>query len=224
MGDGFIVRRGGGKLNFLTALIKVTYPEGSTCTCSNGEKTFAAPDKSGQVVFNVKPGTWTIKSEDAEAGFSKEQAVTVAAEGEYHAITIYYRFYLFQTGVGSNISLTTGGGSFASIKITTDNIHFDIGGYNSAAKVPYLYADEPVDVTGYSRMVIEGESTNVDFVTFGLSTSKGGSHAVSGTTAKPFTSLAVDISSLTGNYYLVVHEKQIYVTERDLYVTNIYFE
>lgn len=225
MSKGFIAGGEGGSGGKVLSAIAVTYPEGSDCTITDGEKTIAAPDKSGQVVFNVKPGTWTVRSEDADSGSSKEQIVTVAAEGEYHAITISYRFYLFQAGVGSNISLTTGGGSFASIKISADNIHFDIGGYNGAAKVPYLYADEPVDVTDYSKMIIEGNSSGGNLsLTFGLSTSKGGTHAVSGTTANPFTSLSIDISSLTGDYYLVVHEKQIYVTERDLYVTNIYFE
>lgn len=208
----------------LFAAIGVIYPAGSTCTCTNGVETLTAKNTSGQCVFPIpEVGTWTVSCTNGDK--SKSETVEITAEGQNVSVGLSYRFYLFQTGVGSNIPLTTGGGSFASIKITTDNIHFDIGGYNSAAKIPYLYADEPVDVTNYSKLIIEGTSSGGNLgLTFGLSSSKGGSLAVSDKSTGAFTSLTIDISSLTGNYYFVHPETQIYVTERDVYITNIYFE
>lgn len=46
MGDAFITRRGGG-IKEGYALIAVTYPSGSVCTCMNGSKTLKAKDTSG---------------------------------------------------------------------------------------------------------------------------------------------------------------------------------
>ena len=47
------------------ATIKVTYPEGATCTATNGTVTLTAPDTSGECIFKivepaVKPEVWTV--------------------------------------------------------------------------------------------------------------------------------------------------------------------
>lgn len=51
-------------MGYFTATIDVTYPEGSTCTCANGETVYTAPDTSGSHTFTVhKTGNWTVSQE-----------------------------------------------------------------------------------------------------------------------------------------------------------------
>ena len=50
-------------LTYFAATIAVTYPSGSTCTCSNGTTTLTAPNTTGSYTFTVpSAGTWTVKS------------------------------------------------------------------------------------------------------------------------------------------------------------------
>jgi hypothetical protein len=84
MGDGFVVRKGGGG-GKLFAAIGVTYPEGNTCICSNGTKTLLAKAASGHSVFAIpKPTTlpenWTVTTTDGVD--SKDQSVNIAVEGQ----------------------------------------------------------------------------------------------------------------------------------------------
>lgn len=62
MSDAFIVRRGGdSSIGNAFAVISVTYPEGSVCTCANGNKVLKAKDTSGQALFLVPcAGVWVI--------------------------------------------------------------------------------------------------------------------------------------------------------------------
>ena len=60
MGEAFITRRGGG---IPYAIISVTYPAGSVCTCANGTRTLTAKDTSGKAMFVIpSAGTWTVKA------------------------------------------------------------------------------------------------------------------------------------------------------------------
>ena len=68
------------------AFIQVTYPVGSSCTCTNstGTRTYRAKDTSGSCVFNIKdPGVWTVSCTDGTDSDSKD--VTVA---NYDSISI----------------------------------------------------------------------------------------------------------------------------------------
>lgn len=66
------------------AFIQVTYPVGSSCTCTNGTRTYRAKDTSGSCVFNVKdPGNWTVSCTDGTDSDSK--TVTVA---NYDSISV----------------------------------------------------------------------------------------------------------------------------------------
>ena len=60
MGEAFITRRGGG---IPYAVIGVTYPSGSVCTCTNGTRTMTAKDTTGKALFVIPTaGTWTVKA------------------------------------------------------------------------------------------------------------------------------------------------------------------
>lgn len=66
------------------AFIQVTYPVGSSCSCTNGTRTYRAKDTSGSCVFNVKdPGNWMVSCIDGTDSDSK--TVTIA---NYDSISV----------------------------------------------------------------------------------------------------------------------------------------
>ena len=60
----------------LFAAIGVTYPAGSTLTCTNGTKTLTAKNTSGQWVFAIpEAGTWTVTA--TQGPNTKSQSVSI---------------------------------------------------------------------------------------------------------------------------------------------------
>jgi hypothetical protein len=112
MGEAFITRRGGSG-NKIFAVIGVTYPAGSICTCSNGSKTLTTKDTSGKAMFIIpSAGTWTVKA--VSGSKSKSKAVSITAEGQVETVTLTYGLYIFKNGSG----LTSG----YSIESVSNNI------------------------------------------------------------------------------------------------------
>lgn len=82
---------------FFTATINITYPAGSTCTCTDGTTTFAAPDTSGTwacVVPNA--GTWTLSCTDGTE--STSEAVTITTDGQSVSAVLSYALWLYKDG------------------------------------------------------------------------------------------------------------------------------
>lgn len=82
---------------FFAATINITYPAGSTCTCTDGTTTFAAPDTSGTwacVVPNA--GTWTLSCTDGTE--SASEAVTITTDGQSVSAVLSYALWLYKDG------------------------------------------------------------------------------------------------------------------------------
>lgn len=82
---------------FFAATINITYPAGSTCTCSDGTTTLSAPDTSGTwacVVPNA--GTWTISCTDGTENTS--EAVTITTDGQSVSVALSYFLWLYKDG------------------------------------------------------------------------------------------------------------------------------
>lgn len=74
----YVLSGGGTKL---FAAIGVKYTPGSTCTCTNGSKTFTAKNTSGEWVFAIpEEGDWTVTAGE------KSQRVSITKEGQFEAI------------------------------------------------------------------------------------------------------------------------------------------
>lgn len=74
---------------FFTATISVTYPAGSTCTCSCDGTTYTAPNTSGSYAFKVhKIGTWTIKATDGDE--SESATVTITSDGQSESVELSF--------------------------------------------------------------------------------------------------------------------------------------
>ena len=80
----------------LRAVIAVTYPEGSICTCSNGTKTLRARGTSGKALFNVTVGEWTVSCTDGSQTTSN--TVSITSNGQYESVALYYTLYLYNQG------------------------------------------------------------------------------------------------------------------------------
>lgn len=146
------VMSGGTKLY---AAIGVTYPKGSTCTCSNGKKTLKAKDTSGQWVFAVpSAGTWTVTATDGTN--TKSQSVTISNEGQNEKVRIAYSFALFAGGSGlavgySATSLPSGANTVSTSAITIAN---------SNTQREILYIKPAVDCSGFSKITVKGQQTD----------------------------------------------------------------
>ena len=90
----------------LYAVIAVTYPSGSICTC--GGK--AARYTGGNALFPVKAGTYTVECHTGDNSKSKSTSVTVAESdrGKSVSVTLSYDLVLYENGVLYNESLSGG--------------------------------------------------------------------------------------------------------------------
>lgn len=84
----------GGGTGKSVAAISVTYPAGSTCTCSNGTKTLTAKDTSGVWLFTLpEAGIWVVSCTDGVNTATKninleyKTAVSVALAYRFDIVT-----------------------------------------------------------------------------------------------------------------------------------------
>ncbi len=95
MGEAFITRRGRG---IPYAVIGVTYPSGSVCTCKSGTLTLTAKDTSGKALFVIPyAGTWTVKAVKGSQSASK--AVSITAEGQVETVELSFALQIVKGGV-----------------------------------------------------------------------------------------------------------------------------
>lgn len=97
-----IIPLGGGGSK-VVASIAVTYPAGSTCTCTLGSKVLTAKDTSGKWVFGLPSiGDWVVKAVKGSQSASK--AVSITAEGQAETVTLMFELLLFNNGLVDGIA------------------------------------------------------------------------------------------------------------------------
>ena len=204
---------GGGKL---FAIIAVTYPAGSTCTCTNGTKTLKAKGTSGTAIFNVpSTGTWTVTATNGDKTASK--SVSITAEGQTVVVNIA-ELELYKNGA-KGVTLTEGFynqvGS-GSISWETADVLFKNDGGVSTLCAAYLYTPL-IDLSSYDTLTCTLASgttdSNSSFVV-GVSSdatptmnSDGSiSSSLGSTSVKAFTntSITLDISSIKQSASVIV--------------------
>ena len=126
------------------AIISVTYPEGSVCTCSNGSKAlFVIPSA----------GTWTVKAVSGSKSASK--TVSITAEGQVETVTLMFKLYLFTSGEGVVDDWTPLYGGYTNAAVTSEKMTLNGGEafyYFSAAAVT---SNNAIDLSGYSKLVVD---------------------------------------------------------------------
>ena len=133
------------------AVIDVTYPAGSTCTCTNGSKTLTAKGTGGKALFVIpSAGTWTVKAVSGSKSTSK--TVSITAEGQVATVTLTYELYIFKSGSG----LTSGYSVEGSGSVSKDRISWsgssDSGGIS-------MYIKPAVALKDYTKLCIDFECT-----------------------------------------------------------------
>lgn len=98
---------GGGGIKDAFAVISVTYPVGSTCTCSNGTKTLTAKDTSGSYVFPIpEAGTWTVRAYNGvtweSSDHRKSTEVTIVSQYQIKNVILNYELYIIENGTFKN--------------------------------------------------------------------------------------------------------------------------
>lgn len=182
---------GGGEKLF--AIIAVTYPEGSVCTCTNGTKTLTARDTSGKALFNVPPGTWTVTATDGSK--TKSVTVSITAEGQAESVTLRYELIIFEEGTGFANGIT--------VKSKPGFITFDESSINITANMGIGYLNlDPIDVTGYNTIWVDAKAVSNAYgepVVFGVGETAASAEASKSIAANSSrNTFSLDVSNLTG--------------------------
>lgn len=161
---------------FFAATINITYPAGSTCTCSDGTTTLSAPDTSGTwacVVPNA--GTWTLSCTDGTD--STSEAVTITTDGQSVSVALSYFLWLYKDGdtcdaVSGGWSSPEWGGNDFSKVVTFNESSMQISTEVFAGSIGYGHA--------FTKSVIDlSEISTLKFRITGIGATSSGGDAFS---------------------------------------------
>lgn len=201
---------------FFSAAIAVTFPEGSSCTCSDGSTTLEATDTSGSYTFTVpNAGTWTVTCKDGEDTASAE--VVISADGESKSVELDYETYLYKDGKRNVAFWTKAWGSkngdhYANAPDVTyneDNMVIREASSNQY-RSGVVHTSAKVDLTKATTLKFYGAggSTNNGYTAIYIWEDLSGTYfdsqyaARSAFTAEGEALTTVDVSKLTGSYYI----------------------
>lgn len=145
---------------FFTATINITYPAGSTCTCSDGTTTLSAPDTSGTWACIVpNAGTWTAAATDGVENTS--ETVSITTDGQIVAIELSYLLWLYKSGNTYN-AVTGGwsvaehgstGGSFDSVlTLNDDSMLLSTEVWGGSVGYANAFTNNSIDLTGVNTL------------------------------------------------------------------------
>ncbi len=180
---------------YFSATINITYPAGSTCTCSDGTTTLSAPDTSGTWTCIVpNAGTWTVTSTSGAETDSK--AVTITTDGQSTSVELSYALFLFKPNAPSDIiagewEIPGNGTVTAEAELTVNSVN----AYNSN-RIFSARTKGQIDLTEYSTLQATckasgGSNTKLEVYS-------GSSVVASTAIGTDLTTVTVDISALSG--------------------------
>lgn len=180
---------------FFAATINITYPAGSTCTCSDGTTTLSAPDTSGTWACIVpNAGTWTATSTSETETDSK--AVTITTDGQSTSVELSYALFLFKPNAPSDIiagewEMPGNSTVTAEAELTVNSVN----NYNGQRDISARTKGQ-IDLTEYSTLQATckasgGSNTKLDVYS-------GSSVVASAAIGTNLTTVTVDISALSG--------------------------
>ena len=200
---------------FFAATINITYPAGSTCTCSDGTTTLSAPDTSGTWACIVpNAGTWTAAATDGVENTS--ESVSITTDGQTVAVELSYYTYLFKpntdttnvTGgwqLNSNGSLDSAGDQLVATFTNAYN-------HGSAFNVATI---NKIDFTEFTTLVATCKAADKNnaapsSATFAVASTRSGfnnagtasTKVASATFSNSTTTVTIDVSGISGSYYV----------------------
>lgn len=177
------------------ATINITYPAGSTCTCSEGTTTLSAPDTSGTWACIVpNAGTWTVTSTSGTETDSK--AVTITTDGQSTSVELSYALFLFKPNAPSDIIA----GEWempvnSTVTAEAELVVKSVNNYNGDRDISARTKGQ-IDLTEYSTLQATckasgGSNTKLEVYS-------GSSVVASAAIGTNLTTVTVDISALSG--------------------------
>lgn len=142
------------------ATINITYPAGSTCTCSDGTTTLSAPDTSGTWTCIVpNAGTWTATATDGVENTS--ESVSITTDGQIAAIELSYLLWLYKSG--NTYNAVTGGwsvsehpstdGTFDGIlTLNDDSMLLSTEAWGGSVGYANAFTNNSIDLTGVNTL------------------------------------------------------------------------
>lgn len=182
-------------ITYFSATINVTYPAGSTCTCSDGTTTLTAPNTSGSwtcIVYNA--GTWTVTSTSGTETDSK--AVTITTDGQSTSVELSYALFLFKPNAPSDIiagewEMPGNSTVTAEAELTVKSVN-NYNGY----RVWSARTKGQIDLTEYSTLQATCKASGGSGTK--LEVYSGSSVVASVAIGTDLTTVTVDISALSG--------------------------
>lgn len=180
---------------FFAATINITYPTGSTCTCSDGATTLSAPDTSGTWACIVpNAGTWTVTSTSGTETDSK--AVTITTDGQSTSVELSYALFLFKPNAPSDIiagewEMPGNSAVTAEAELTVKSVN-NYNGY----RIISARTKGQIDLTEYSTLQATCKASGGSDTK--LEVYSGSSAVASATIRTSLTTVTVDISALSG--------------------------
>lgn len=182
-------------ITYFSATINVTYPAGSTCTCSDGTTTLTAPNTSGSwtcIVYNA--GTWTATATDGDK--SKSADVVITTDGQTESVTLLYITHLFNNG--DTCDAITGGwgtGATSAGSASISGQQISIVAY--AEKNFSCGPKNKIDVSEYKALSVTVDSIGNGSLSVYLYATSISNPAAKVTTSTTGT-VSLDISSVSG--------------------------
>ena len=150
-----------------SATISITYPAGSTCTVSNYEKNWTAPNTSGSWTFKANEvGYYTVKA--VSGSNSKEKEVIITTEGQVAAVELTYEMILFDggdnTGITGGWTYTITDTGYGSDDVRGDNLTvgttlywlpgrgWNGGGTDQRNRSGYIKPNNAIDMSQYNTI------------------------------------------------------------------------
>lgn len=180
---------------FFAATINITYPAGSTCTCSDGTTTLSAPDTSGTWACIVpNAGTWTVTSTSGKETDSK--AVTITTDGQSTSVELSYALFLFKPNAPSDIiagewEMPGNSTVTAEAELVVKSVNY----YNNNRLISARTKGQ-IDLTEYSTLQATCKASGGSDTK--LEVYSGSSVVASAAIGTNLTTVTVDISALSG--------------------------
>lgn len=197
------------------ATINITYPAGSTCTCSDGTTTLSAPDTSGTWACIVpNAGTWTAAATDGVENTS--ESVSITTDGQTVAVELSYYTYLFKPN--TDTTNVTGGwqlNSKGSLDSAGDQL---VATFTNAYNHSFAFnvaTINKIDFTEFTTLVATCKAADKSnaaprSATFAVASTQNGFNAAgtastkvaSTTFSNSTTTVTIDVSGISGSYYV----------------------
>ena len=189
------------------ATLHITYPEGSTCTATDGVTTLTAPDTSGTwdcVVPSV--GDWTVRITDGTQNM--EKTVSITEDGQSETISVLYELQLQLSAYKMTQNYTT---SASTVADDTDGVKVSFKS-GSTFRDTGAYLNTPVDLTNFRKVTFHGSSSKgganlTIYLAIFSNDKKTLAASVTVPTASDLSVYPLDCASLTGEHYLGVFAK-----------------